>query len=342
MTDRARAVKETVTNALLEKRNVVGVSVGYKRVGSDATANRSITVLVTKKIPSYQLSQEDLVPQAIAGWTTDVVEVGRIQAPPPPYPIGPMTLYTEKHRPAVPGASIGHYQITAGTFGCVAYDPEGTPFILSNNHVLANSNDAKLGDAILQPGPYDGGKPADAIASLSDFVPIDLTEVGATCAASNLLLKFLNWLAGLVRSRHQFFACRASAGSNLVDAATAVPTTPSIISPEILHLGTPKGIHEGALNMNVEKVGRTTGHTFGDISQTDATVIVNYGSGRTARFEDQLIVTAKSGQFSAGGDSGSLVLDEDGYAVGLLFAGSQQVTIINRIQNVLDQLDVTL
>ncbi|MDI9567293.1 MAG: hypothetical protein QM219_00115, partial [Bacillota bacterium] len=45
---------------------------------------------------------------------------------------------------------------------------------------------------------------------------------------------------------------------------------------------------------------------------------------------------------SAGGDSGSLVLDGENNAVGLLFAGSEKYTIINQINHVLDQLGVSL
>ena len=66
-------------------------------------------------------------------------------------------------RPAQGGFSVGHYQITAGTLGTCCYDLSPFPgipsryYILSNNHVLANANNARVGDPILQPGPYDGG-----------------------------------------------------------------------------------------------------------------------------------------------------------------------------------------
>ena len=66
------------------------------------------------------------------------------------------------------GVSIGHYAITAGTPGAFVKDKTtAETLILSNNHVMANSNDASIGDAILQPGPADGGKsPQDRIAAL--------------------------------------------------------------------------------------------------------------------------------------------------------------------------------
>jgi hypothetical protein len=88
--------------------------------------------------------------------------------------------------------------------------------------------------------------------------------------------------------------------------------------------------------MAIQKSGRTTGFTSGAIQQVDATVQVSYGMGQVATFTDQLV----AGAMSAGGDSGSAVLDEGGRVIGLLFAGSESTTIINRIQNVLEALDV--
>jgi hypothetical protein len=90
--------------------------------------------------------------------------------------------------------------------------------------------------------------------------------------------------------------------------------------------------------MAVRKSGRTTAITTGEIQQVDVTVDVDYGSGRTARFTDQLL----AGAMSQGGDSGSAVLDADKNLVGLLFAGSDTTTIINRIENVFSALQVHL
>jgi hypothetical protein len=81
---------------------------------------------------------------------------------------------TDKLRPAPNGYSIGHPNITAGTLGTIVRaTSDNQCYILSNNHVLANSNNASIGDNTLQPGPYDGGQdPADAIASLAAFEPL--------------------------------------------------------------------------------------------------------------------------------------------------------------------------
>src|SRR5439155_25785967 len=76
---------------------------------------------------------------------------------------------TQRARPARPGYSVGHPLITAGTIGARVRDALGRVYILSNNHVLANSNDATIGDPEFQPGPYDGGTSNDQIGTLSDF-----------------------------------------------------------------------------------------------------------------------------------------------------------------------------
>jgi hypothetical protein len=76
---------------------------------------------------------------------------------------------TTKQRPAALGFSVGHPAITAGTLGARVVDGTGTVYILSNNHVLANSNAASPGDATLQPGTYDGGTAADQIGALAAF-----------------------------------------------------------------------------------------------------------------------------------------------------------------------------
>jgi hypothetical protein len=83
--------------------------------------------------------------------------------------------------------------------------------------------------------------------------------------------------------------------------------------------------------MQVIKSGRTTGVTQGTVQSVNTTVKVDYGGGcGIARFVSQVIVTP--GSFSAGGDSGSVVLDSNTMKpVGLLFAGSATSTVMNHI-----------
>ena len=74
-----------------------------------------------------------------------------------------------------------------------------------------------------------------------------------------------------------------------------------------------------------------------------ATVNVRYQQGQ-ARFVDQILI--KPGGFSAGGDSGSLVVADGGKddkkPVGLVFAGSTLVSIANPIEPVLERFGVTI
>ena len=325
-------VKKALKNhriQLLARTNVVAAGVGYKITGGSKTSALSIVCSVTKKVASSQLSSKDLVPAALDGMPTDVIETGVIRALQSP---------TEKYRPAPGGVSIGHRDITAGTLGCLV-KKDGLSVILSNNHVLANSNAAEIGDPILQPGPYDGGRyPEDHIADLEQFVPINIGGLPSECPIATGTADFLNSIARLFGSSVQLQAIDRQQTENLVDAAIARPLNPEDVKDEILQIGTIQGAAEGILGMAIKKSGRTTGLTTGEIQQVDVTVNVQYGEGRIAQFTDQLM----AGAMSQGGDSGSAVLDESNHLVGLLFAGSDTTTIMNRIQNVFSALGVSL
>jgi len=314
---------------LLDRSNVVASGVGYKMTGGQKTSALSIVCSVSKKVAASQLSSTDLVPATLDGMPTDVIETGVIRALQSP---------TEKHRPAPGGVSIGHRDITAGTLGCLV-KKDGRSVILSNNHVLANSNAAEIGDPILQPGPHDGGRyPEDHIADLEQFVPIDIIGIPSDCPTAKGIASFLNSMARLLGSSVQLQAIDMQATENLVDAAIASPLKPEDVKDEILQIGTIQGSTEGELGMAIKKSGRTTGLTTGEIQQVDVTVNVQYGEGKIAQFTDQLM----GGAMSQGGDSGSAVLDESNHLVGLLFAGSDTTTIMNRIQNVFSALGVSL
>ncbi len=325
-------VKKVLKNhriQLLARTNVVAAGVGYKITGGSKTSALSIVCSVTKKVASSQLSSKDLVPASLDGMPTDVIETGVIRALQSP---------TEKHRPAPGGVSIGHRDITAGTLGCLV-KKDGRSVILSNNHVLANSNAAEIGDPILQPGSYDGGRyPEDHIADLEQFVPIHISGLPSECPIATGTADFLNSIARLFGSNVQLQAIDRQQTENLVDAAIARPLNPEDVKDEILQIGTIQGAAEGILGMAIKKSGRTTGLTTGEIQQVDVTVNVQYGEGQIAQFTDQLM----AGAMSQGGDSGSAVLDESNHLVGLLFAGSDTTTIMNRIQNVFSALDVSL
>ncbi len=311
--DSIQQIQEKKQDDLLSRANVVAVGIGFKSKGGQESDQLCLTTFVEQKLPGEALSKDDKIPGSIDGIKTDVIETGVIQA-------GQQVeteqsvdieLLRNRVRPAQGGYSVGHYRITAGTFGTAVYDASAFPgiprryYILSNNHVLANSNDARIGDPILQPGPYDGGQvKTDTIARLSRFVSINFRG-----------------------------------GNNYVDAAIAEGNFHEL-DREIYWIGHPRGIGTSSLRVGtyVQKTGRTTNYTTGRVTAMNATVNVNYGGGRVARFVRQIMTS----NMSAGGDSGSLLLDLEGRAVGLLFAGSSTVTIHNDIRYVQSLLGIRI
>ena len=326
-------VKELHVEAILEKPNVIGVGIGYKVTRNRRTDELSVIVLVRQKLPEAGLRPDDLVSRDLDGVATDVIEVGDVRA---------LQARTDRWRPAPGGVSVGHYQVTAGTFGTVVRDAgTGDRLILSNNHVLANSNEASPGDAILQPGTADGGQvETDTIAELERFCPIEFSSSPPVCSIATGVADLANLLARLVGSSHRLQALQSRPmATNFADAAVARPLNDDDVLDEILEIGVVSGTRPATLSMAVRKSGRTTEFTEGEITVLNATVDVSYGVGRTARFEDQVV----SGPMSQGGDSGSLLVAGDSLeAVGLLFAGSDQTTIYNPIQAVLDCLEVMI
>lgn len=350
-TEALRAHGAAVADFLESGRpNIVGLGVGTKWKDGQPTGEPALIALVSQKVDRSQLSRNDLVPAKLGEMQTDVLEVGILfagRAPSSrvirrtedhttmttlPYPNGDGAAVTEvapaeidievlrnRVRPAKGGYSVGHFKITAGTISTCVYDIFPSPpgvgvprkfYILSNNHVLANSNAAAIGDPILQPGPFDGGTiPADVIAHLSRFVPIQFQPP-----------------IPLAQQR------------NIVDCAVAEGEFQNL-DREIYWIGPVRGwlpkasVKVGTL---VKKTGRTTNFTTGRITAINATVDVNYGGGKVARFHDQIVTT----NISAGGDSGSAVLSWDSQMLGLLFAGSSVATILNQFENVRSLLKV--
>lgn len=336
--------------------NVVGFGHGVKWIDGEPTGEPAVIVFVTQKVPESMLPERDVIPsQMDDGTPTDVVAVGHVAAQRQQRKAGrtndrsvtygpdggvseqlaglsqPMLeelsglgafepqLLKRRMRPCPSGFSVGNVRVTAGTLGSVVYDflpgasvdPPGPGlgvpakfYILSNNHVLADSNRAQLGSAIVQPGVFDGGQdPADRIATLERFITIQF--------APQIPLE-----------RH----------NNVVDAALGTVDFQDA-TRETYFSGAPRAWRRKAnvaVGDLVKKTGRTTNISFGRIIAVDATIDVNYGTAGTARFKDQILTT----NISAGGDSGSLVTSLDNVALGLLFAGSSTVTVLNHLENV--------
>jgi hypothetical protein len=329
--------KSNYERKILGMPNVIGVMTGYKVRGGERINELSIICMVEKKLAAATLPRKHLLPATIQDFPTDVIQVGRLRA----FDIDKKA----RHRPCPMGTSGGHLQVTAGTNGELLRDRKSNKLCIgTNNHVGANSNDARIGDPYLQPGAYDGGRyPDDVIGHLLRFIPIVFEDEQGGCGTARAFSGIFNFFTRLIGSRTRLIPVVKSRRDNLVDAAM-IEVNASDVKSDIVGIGVPKGTREARLDMYVQKSGRTTCHTTGGIiTGIDATVgPVSYGPGKNAYFKDQIIISKEG--FSAGGDSGSLILDTEGYAVGKLFAGSdtENITIANHIHHYLDLLEADL
>ena len=220
--------------------------------------------------------------------------------------------------PCPPGFSIGHPQMSAGTFGLLAMENTGDGdrrYILSNNHVIAASNYASKGDDVIQPGSYDGGgHELNCIATVHSWVPLDPYGVNLVDVAIALVER----TKGHTRPR------QAGEWSKLVRS-------------EIKDVGAITHSGKARIGMKVEKSGRTTGITYGKIVDTDCDIRVNYGPGiGYLRFRKQILTTL----MSARGDSGSVLVDsKERCAVGLLFSGTSYSSYFNHINAVWSEIE---
>lgn len=218
-----------------------------------------------------------------------------------------------RQRPIPIGSSVGHVSVTAGTVGAFVEDAAGDvdrPLLLSNNHVLANENAANVGDLIIQPGDLDGGQATtDGVATLLRF---ERLQLGAP---------------------------------NRIDAAVAqVSAGVAVDETTLAGLGSLRGVRVEPLDIDerVFKLGRTTGLTEGRVEAIevdDLSVLYDHG---TLTFDGQIeIEPVGESAFSLGGDSGSLIVDADLDAVGLLFAGNDvDKTYANPIADVMQALAI--
>lgn len=301
-------------------RNVHAIGVGRKMVDGKPTGERCVRIYVVQKVPKKLISKKALLPTSIDGVPTDVIEslpaFANLPAPAPACSV----KRRERQRPLQGGISAGHEDITAGT---IAYffrstdpsDDSSRLLVLSNNHVFADVDNADIGDAILQPGPLDGGVAGDRIATLHRAEPIDL-----------------------------------HGGPNLVDAAVGLLRTGVAANLRICSIGRVTGTKPAAEGLRVRKHGRTSGLTFGEIVDTSVDAIVGMDHENPSVkgvFVNQLRIEVRppSTAIGLGGDSGSLVVTRSGRrAVALYFAGpaSGAYGLASPIAAVLEALAITL
>ncbi|WP_380171312.1 hypothetical protein ACFEMC_20390 [Kineococcus sp. DHX-1] len=320
--DNARELKARLLSGVVRASSLetptgvasVGISVAYR---SGDAPRYGLAVRYSGDRGAVLADSARTLAAGAAGDEVDIREIGLVKAlsaPTEPGTWAPEALQ-RKVRPLHPGLSIAQQDVTAGTLGgFVTVEGSDGLYVLSNNHVLANSDQAALDDPVLQPGPHDGGRAGDRVGRLARAVPLE------------------------------------AGGGNTVDAALALLEDDLTDVDLSYPVGRLTGWAEPDDEVAVEKVGRTTGWTTGRISAIELDdVAVQYPVG-VVSFDGQIEVTGDAGAFSAGGDSGSLVYRPDTrQAVGLLFAGSERggengagLTFCNPIGLVLTALGATL
>ena len=210
----------------------------------------------------------------------------------------------------------------SGTLGSLL-QRNGTLYILSNNHVLARSDSASIGDAITQPGLIDANCSSTGtttVGNLSQFVNLETSGTNVDAAIAQIV-------TGTVDTTGSILSLGATATGSVADAG------PPHAGPGIT----------ATIGENVAKSGRTTGLTCSSVSSISLATSIDYqqgcstGSTFTVNFTNQISVAG--GSFSASGDSGSLIVDETtADPVALLFGGSDTDTVGNPVAEVLAAL----
>jgi hypothetical protein len=229
-------------------------------------------------------------------------------------------------RPLQIGVSIGHFDVTAGTLGAFVRASRGSGYhVLSNNHVLANEDDASAGDEIVQQGALDGGRRSrDTVGTLRT-----------------------GWIRLKKRSPNLVDCALAEIRDGIDCDCVTMRDVNGSATTRLLGIS-PQGVLDEGIT--VHKVGRTTGATKGRVTAYELdNVVVSYGVGNL-RFDKQIEIEGTSNRpFSDGGDSGSLIVDSEFRALALLFAGSEiggangrGLTYANPIETVLSNLKVDL
>jgi hypothetical protein len=213
---------------------------------------------------------------------------------------------------AAAGDSIGFGAPTGptGTLGCIVTDAAGDDFLLSCNHILANTNLGRVGvDEAWDPGRHDGGTAADRVALLQDFQKIDF----------------------------------GGAIPNEMDAAIAKPDSAVIISRAIPGIGIVGGTDPvPGYGIPVKKQGKVTGLTSGDLIFQRMSLVLPFAAGNALFVNQYGIVNATGSVFAQRGDSGSLVVNAANEGIGIVFckASIGDVAVANPIDPILTRFGV--
>jgi hypothetical protein len=261
----------------------------------------------------------------------------------------PATHQTQLATPILLGSSGGNnndydtqgnqiVDCCGGTLGSLIQNSSGTQYLLSCNHVLARSDQASVGEMIVQPGlidnnctPNGDGSGTTVVGYLTTWLPLSSASTNADAAI-------------------------AAVNGNTVSSTGAImelgtPGAGGVLSAAPPGISSTNGMGEnGSIGMAVAKSGRTTGLTCANITAVNLNVEVSYFKNceesepyLTKTYTNQISI--EGNDFSDAGDSGSLVVDAaDAEPVGLFFAGGETNTgvsegVANPAPTVLAELD---
>ncbi len=329
MLELLREAKQEHRLLLMSKPNVVGLGIGLRTRGGRIVDEVCLKVYVASKLPSNLLRKEDLCPSSVTiRKTTIPVDVEEAKVP-------QAELFTLRSRPLVGGSSAGPVTGGTGTLGCCVTLDDGQTYILTNEHVLGQGGQVAISTQVVQPSIGDGGAaPADVVGTLFSTVPLDFGTTTINIFGITITIPNRNRVdCALARVTNAF-----NTGNREIHwigyPAFRTGEVPSSILARILR--------------PVNKMGRTTEYTLGFVIDIAWDGFIDYsnlfgnplGTNR-AWFSDQLRIRGLGMDWSAPGDSGSLVLDATTKEpVGLHFAGSGNDGWANPIENVMDALGI--
>lgn len=309
--DELVAIKERVEAQFLGAPGVTGIDVGYKEVGGQRTEQVAIRVHVAEKTDN--IPDDQRVPAEIEGVVTDVLE-RRYE----------LHVLTQQVTTVTPQADTTHYAtlqggismgpsrtingfIFAGTLGAIVIDNATKQHAaLTNFHVACVDNTFHIGDRMVQPSRIDTG-----------VVPTD--EFGSLL--------------------------RETLSGDVDGAVISIDAGRSSLC-QIVDIGLVRGTTAATLGMAVRKRGRTTLLTYGSVDGVSGSVNIDYGDGIGVRtLTNQISIatdTTRNPLFSDHGDSGSMIVNDSGFVVGLLFAGAGTSTLANPIAAVLSELNISM
>jgi len=304
-------VPEDIKKKLLDYPFVCAVGTGQGRGERHKNDEKAAVAFVTEKKAESELDESSILPKEIDGWKVDVQEVGKLGiepvTPQSPKDTGE-TDTTAKHRPAPQGVSIGHPEITAGTAGFIAWEEAEKHGVTYAKPVGVTNNHVAANENDAEVGD-------------------NILQPGTYDGGNNTDADRVGSLEGFVPIEDS---------GNKVDVAWYSIDGRRMTS-YIPAVGVPTTKAEVSEGDTVKKFGRTTGLKKGDVRSTDARIRVRYSNG-VKEFEDQILTDS----ISSGGDSGSAVVNMQGELVGLLFAGSSEVTVVNKASDVLNETGLEL